>query len=387
MLLTVDQFLLKIQTDINQLPVKDHRILQSLLKQLSHGIFLTENQSKLLIKILNSNRNQVRKIDSSISEVLKNNSWSKPFRVIQKIRKIYIDKENIDQIKIDFTYDKEIKNRLLAMNSLFYGTLSLSGKSYAIPLTEKNIYLLVKEFIDLDFEIDEKILNFYHEIDKIMESPPIEFDVFSPSNEKFLKIIKDDIGDIDLKNLNFIHDRKIRYQYKISEKIHEKSLENAVVQRNKNKIFVDDKFFSLDELLDVLKNLKRFPLLLIFDGHDPKLDKKMLDLVNLSLTKTKINGNFGVYYRFDKTAEGAEFNSTIAKFNYNQKLAGDTKIVGIANNKLPKFMIKMNWKPQAIISFTPVFKNNKSSAYFSDVDLIIYYGNKQPLSGDIDAVM
>lgn len=387
---TVDQFLLKIQTNFSEmgpLPLKDLRILVSLSKQLSNGVFLTENQSRLLTKILSTHQNSFEKLDKGISEVLKNNFWSKPFRVIQKIRKIYIDKTHTDQIIVEFTYDKDIRQKLMSLNTEIYGNITPNPKSYSFQLTEKNIYLLVREFIDLDFEIDAKILEFYQEIEKIITDSPQDFEIFGLTDEKIKKLVEQDIGEIDLENLKFLHDRKIRYQYQILEKIPEKSLENSIAQRKENKIFVDNKNFSLSDVVDAVKKLKRFPVLFIFDGYDAKIDKKMIDLINSSLEDLKIFDDVGIYYRFSKHDSGTEFNSMISKLNYNQQLTEKTQIVGIANNKLPKFLIKMQWKPQTIISFTNSFRNNKSSAYFSDVDLIIFYGSKQPLIGGVDVLV
>lgn len=389
-MITVDHFLLSIQknlANISNIALKDLRILNSLSKQLSQGIFLTENQSKLLIKILNSNKSSLEKIDSDPTPVLKNIFWSQPFRMIQKVRKIYLNNDVPVQIVVEFTYDKEIKARLLSLSKKIFGGVSLKEKSYAITLTEKNIYLLVKEFFDLDFEIDERILDFYHEIEKVIDTSSNNFEIFHLADEKLKKIVDDDVGGVTLDNLKLLHDRKIRYQYQISEKLPENSLENAIAQRKGNKIFIDSKKFSLDSVIEALKNLKRFPLLYVFEGHDAKNDKKMLEMVKSSLTNNNISCNTGIYYRFDKDNNGSEFNSEIAQLGYNKKLDESTDVVGIANNKVPKFMIKMQWKPQSIITFTNAFRNNKSSAYFSDVDLIIYYGSKQPVIGEVDVIV
>lgn len=387
---TVDQFLLKIQNNFDEIKLfslKDLRVLVSLVKQLSNDVFLTENQSKLLTKILTSNKKSIETIDNTVSEVLKNNLWSKPFRVIQKVRKIYIDKANPDQIIVEFTYDKDIKQKMMFLSSKIYGNISPTAKFYSIQLTETNVYLLVKEFFEFDFEIDSKILDFYHEIEKIVVSPFQEFDIFNSNNETLKKVIEQDIGPISLENLKLLHDRKIRYQYQILEKISEKSLESVIAQRKENKIFVDSKKVLLSEVLGSVKSLKRFPVLFIFDGHDAKIDKKMLDLVNMTLTDLEITESVGIYYRFNNVDGGSDFNSSVSKLNYNQKLTERTQIVGIANNKIPKFLIKMNWRPQTIISFTNSFRNNKSSAYFSDIDLIVFYGNKQPLIGGVDVLV
>jgi hypothetical protein len=50
-------------------------------------------------------------------------------------------------------------------------------------------------------------------------------------------------------------------------------------------------------------------------------------------------------------------------------------------------MLKSSWYPASVISFSTNFKNNKTSIYCDSTDLIIYYTNKQPLGGGIDAIV
>jgi len=390
MTLAIDQFLLKFQNDIDQLPTRDCQILQSLSTQISQNIFLTENQSKLLVKILNDNFTYFEKIEKNFKKILEDNLWSQPFRILQKIRKIYVDPVDI-KIKIEFTFNKSIKERLSSLNSKINGELLAYGSKscslYSVPLSENNIDLLINEFKNYNFEIEEKILNFHQEIKNIRKENPYNFDIFNLKDEKLKKLIEDDAGEITHDNLIMLHDRKIRYQYTINEKIPEKSLKNEIAQRTRNKVFIDNEKFSLEEVFDVVKNLNRFPILMIFEGHEPIKDKKSLDLLTFSMSNSKILGDVGIYFRHPNSAEGNKFNSSIADLSFNKNLSENTKIAAIANNTLPKFMIKTGWIPQTIISFTNNFKNNKASAYFSNVDLLIYYNDKQPLNGDIDVIM
>ena len=105
------------------------------------------------------------------------------------------------------------------------------------------------------------------------------------------------------------------------------------------------------------------------------------------MVQNNIDNQTGIYFRFDQGAEGDQFNKSVKDLKYNQPLTEVTTVAGIANNKIPKFMVKSGWKPKTVISLIPSFKNNKSSVYFSDVDLIIYYGDKKPLAGDVDVIV
>ncbi len=389
---TVDLILKRIvpaiKNDPRQISTKDKRILLSLSSQMDQGHFLTENQSKLLVKILKENILAVEKIEPNASTILSENNWSQAFRVIQRVRKISFGEEAKNTILVEFTYDKRLKEKLVTLNSKIDGSISAVGsKSYAISLTEKNVHSLVSTFIKDDFEIDEKIMNFYLEIDKILRNEKNVFDISLTENENFKKIVNDTVGPISAENALILHDRKIRHQYDFSEKIEVNSLAAKIALRKNSKIFVSSTMFTLNDLFLALQELRRFPVLTIFEGHDSKINKKTLDLLSSGLKETGILGPVGIYFRFDSKEDLAGFNSSLAAAGYNQVLDQNTQVAGIANNKLPKFMVKNQWKPETVISFTTNFRNNKTAVYCNDIDLIVYYTDKRPLTGDIDVIV
>ncbi len=388
---TVDSLLLEIFHDIQlfngKINTKDKRILSSLGHQLTQGNFLTESQSKLLLKILKENISHIKSQKLDIDEILETPVWSKSFRVIQRVRKIYENfKENT--LVIEFTFDKRLKEKLISLTTKLDGTIVNDGsRHYSVSLTERNIFSIVTLFKTDNFEISEKILNFYQEISKIREEQKDLFSILTTSNENLKKIVEEDIGEISKNNLLLLQDRKFRYQYKISEKIKENSLTSDIAQRPGTHIFIDSNKILLDDLIQSLIELDRLPVMVIFEGHDSKLNRESLEILAKSLKKHNLDNQVGIYFRFEKVSDTAKFNSAIAEYNFNKVLSDDTAVVGISNSKIPKFMIKMQWKPRTVISFTNNFKNNKSYVYTNDVDLIVYYNNKKPLHGVVHDIM
>jgi hypothetical protein len=369
-------------------PSKDKRILLSLARQLSQNTFLTENQSKLLTKIFKENVVHLDSIVSGVHDVLNFNTWSESFRVIQKIRKIYIDPNDSEALIIEFTYDKRLRNKLAGLNNRLQGSLSTHGtRHFAVTLTEKNIHVLVGEFLRENFEIDEKIMKFYEDIDRTMTSSEINFSILESKNENLKKLLTDDIGTYTSETYLLLNDRKIRYQYDFFEKSPDKSLTTLLAQRPSTKIFIDNSSRTLTEVIASLKKLNRLPLLVIFDGHDSSVNKKSLNLLSDALKANGVDDHIGIYFRFNQGNDPAGFNKTISELGYNKNLSEDSQVAGIANSKLPKFFIKDKWKPKSVISFTTSFKNSKSYVYCTDVDLIIYYGDKKPLQGTVDVIM
>lgn len=370
------------------IPKKDLRIIVSLKKQVQQHTFLTENQSKLLLKIFKENLKPLVLVNPDAEEILKNNLWSQAFRVIEKIRKIYRDPANADSLIIEFNFDKRLKDIVSNLNKTVDGAVvAVGSRCYAVSFTEKNINAVLTAFSKEKFEIEQKILDFYADIKKILDAKENPFDIFNLKDPKLKTIIEEEVGTIDRTNLNLLQDRKFRYQYQISEKNHGDDLTTMIANRQSTKIFINSAEHNLISVMSSLKDLHRFPVLVIFEGHDAKNNKKYLDFMAEAAAHNNVDDQVGIYFRFEKATDTEGFNSTISTLSYNKMLSEKTSIAGIANNKLPKFMVKSGWKPMTVISFTNTFRNNKSAVYTNDVDLVIYYGDKQPLHGGINAIM
>lgn len=370
------------------IPKKDLRIIVSLKKQVQQHTFLTENQSKLLSKIFKENLKTLVTVNPDAEEILKNNIWSQAFRVIEKIRKIYRDPANADSLLIEFNFDKRLKDIMTNLNKSVDGSVvAVGSRCYAVSFTEKNINAVVTAFFKEKFEIEQKILDFYGDIKKILEDKENPFDVFTLKDAKLKNAIEQEVGTIDRTNLNLLQDRKFRYQYQIFEKNQGNDLATIIANRQSPKIFINSAEHNLVSVMSALKDLHRFPILVIFEGHDAKINKKYLDFMAEAAMHNNVDDQVGIYFRFEKAADTEGFNSAISSLGYNKMLSEKTSVAGIANNKLPKFMVKSGWKPMSVISFTNTFRNNKSAVYTNDVDLVIFYGDKQPLHGGINAIV
>lgn len=387
---TLDSLIPIISTNIRQiehnLPKKDKKILLSLSKQLTTGNFLTENQANLFIKILKENLSVMKTVTPDVEDRIEAKLWSKKFRVIKTIRKIYPSTEYTGHFVVEFNFNSRLKEKIQKIfQSINYSFIRSS--KYYIPLTEEAIFSIISAFKNDGFDIDEKILEFFHEIEKIKKFNINDFDIFNLKNQNYKKFVEDDIGSISSENLILLNDRKFRYQYQIFQKNQESSLTAKIAYREKKDIFVHSENVSLEDVLNSLVQLKRLPVLFVFDGHHNKKDKKSLEMLKISLKKLDITGDVGIYFRYDKGDDTENFNNEIAQLEYNKNLSTRTVVAGISNNKLPKFMINLRWKPQTIISFTNNFKSNKSAVYFNDVDLVIYYNVAKPLDEKIYEIL
>ena len=156
-MITIDSILTELfQTGIDKLdtriPNRDKKILNSLAKQVLAGQFLTENQSSLLLKIFKENRSWV---PAQYNDAIDLPAWSRPFRIIEHFRRISLTKDDNGKILVEFTYNKRLRQQLSDLSKQLEGQLiALNSKQYSIPLTEKNLHLIVKTLKNQGFRSD-----------------------------------------------------------------------------------------------------------------------------------------------------------------------------------------------------------------------------------------
>ena len=388
---TVDSLLPLIANNIKTvqhvIPKKDKRILLSMAKQLTIGVFLTENQGNLLIKIIKENITPMTTVIPDVKNTIEEPTWSKSFREVNRFKKIFISSEFPNSFVVEFSFNTRLRDKISQVNHRLRGNISSLGSKYVITLTEENLSLIADLFQNDEFDVDPKISDFLQEIEEIKKNTKNPFDIFDLKSEKLKLVVERELGSEYSTNLQLLQDRKIRHQYKNHQKIPEFSLEDKVANREGRKIFIHSEHTDFTQVLGALKKLNRLPAMLIFEGHNSVKDKKYLKLVENAVNGIGIDNDIGIYFRYNKENDKEEFNQTISSLGYNKDLTSTTAIAGISNNKIPKFMIKSVWKPQTVISFTSSFKSNKSYVYCSDVDLIIYYGNSQPLDEEVNAIV
>jgi hypothetical protein len=381
----IDKILIKIlnlpDNDLMLVPRRELKILKNLGKLVSSPHFITENQGKLLMKILNENLRNFNGISDEISESLLTPSWSRIFRPVDKTKKIYLSTDN-STIVMEFAYSSVIRKVLQSIwRDLGNISQETSGKIYNIELTEKNIVKLVDTFKPLEFEIDEKIENFYKIIKSWSETEiKNKFLLSNFDHSNFQKLITSDLGIDTPISDDTIADRSVRYQYFLENpKKTPENLTEILAYRKNTKVWINKNSYSLEEILSSLKQIKRLPVLVIFDCNDHKKCYEELVDLHKSLEKTEIFENIGIYFRLDNDEGGSMFNKFIAENKYNAQLDETTTIVGVQNGKIPKFFLKSPWKPMSVISIGSSLKQTKTAVYANCCDLIISYTEQEPI--------
>jgi uncharacterized protein YjgD (DUF1641 family) len=387
-MMTVDHLILQIvdfttPTIEEMIAKRDAKVLRSFSTMLRNGVFFTENQSKLLLKILQENKEKIEFFQNAIDDAISNPTWSKTFRHVDVVRKFYIADNNGElSLFVEFTYSGTVRRVLQNMVKRLEGLTQINpAKLYCADLSERNIVELVNALRPLNFIIDDKILRYYDTIKTWSENEvKSQFFLTTMTNTNFQKHITDDLGLNDAITQDIINDRSFRYNYFVekSEKKPE-NLTEIIAARDSTTVWVDKKQHSLSDVVESLVHLKRFPLLVVFDGYDEK--RCFVDLQNLteSLEKNRIFSDVGIYFRLDNSAIGKEFNQYIADKHLNSKLEKDSVVCGVQSGKIPKFLLKTDWKPMSVISLGNAVKNSKTAVYTNCCDLIISYSDSQPI--------
>lgn len=384
-MITVDKFLINLlataSDTVATLPHRDLKVLKSLAKIVVSPIFITENQGNLLIKILKEHRS---KLGENVLEILETPNWSKPFRQIDKSRKLYLGTNPYGEssIVIEFTFSSAIRKSLTEYSKKISGfTSTPAGKYYYSELTEKNIVGLVELLKKYEFDIDEKIQDFYKTIKSWSETEvKNQFLLTNITHQNFQKAITNDLGLETSIDENVIADRSMRYQYfhEKSEKIPENLVE-TLAYRKTAKVWVDKKTVDLDEVIESLIKLKRLPVLVVFDHNDHNRCFEELQKLSKSLEKCEILQDIGIYFRLSNDSSGTQFNKFIADKKYNSALDTQTKIAGVQHGKIPKFFLKTDWKPMSVLAIGNSLRQTKTAVYANHCDLIISYTDTQPI--------
>lgn len=389
---TIDNLVLKIvnyssPTIEENLPHRDSRVLRSLATAINSHFFITENQSRLLVKILKEHQEKLSKIDNDFNEVLARSLWSRAFRQIEQVRKLYVFPigDGNYTIAIEFTFSSAIRKILSNLAKTVDGLIQVHpGKLFYADLTEKNIVELIDALTPHNFQIDESLKNHYDTIKSWSKSDfQNQFLITAISNQNFEKHITADLGVETAIDQNIIVDRSNRYQYFVENREKtEENLTSCLAYRKKTKVWIDKNKFSLNEVFQALVNLKRLPALVVFDNHSITTSQKNLKILEIlvdSLEKNNLDKKVGIYFRLPNDEIGKKFNQLIAEKTYNNHLDVDTEIVGIQSGKIPKFFLTSNWKPMSIITIDSSLRNSKTAVYANCCDLIISYSDSEPI--------
>lgn len=354
-------------------------IFSSINRQVKKGSALTERQYLLVkSKILEKQEHlDIENLETIVSKV------SMPFRHIDRSQYVSIVKEEkmfngSPSIKIRFPFKKKTivdLERIVSKHRHIYKHDSGSHEHY-FKLCESVIVDIVDTFSNKNFVIDNVLIEYAQQIREYMNNlhsfvPGVYNYELCNFKEAALKVIQDEIGTIDNTNVLKLKDRQRRYGIAHIDCNNPGGLVGHLSFRLDTDVLVDPDLWSIDNVVESLIKLDRFPLLvLVDDGSELEQVSKVYNAFKNVVPNTKQV----CLFRVETTDKRYNLNNFIQDQQFNTFLDNTIDIVYIVKSKLPKLLLRVDWKPICTYSMSSARSNKMLSLYVEETsDMIIYH--------------
>ena len=377
---------------------RDKKILIDIAKKVFKGYALTDRQYEVVKRILvsrYSSQFKQRNIDIQNSA----NQLRQPLRVLDRTKYIRIEDGNdyLDPIWAGYTPKKVVVVRFpfnMILSKLINETRKLFPDlitrfynqrlkdKYLFPFNERVIYKLIGRLKGRMTEIDKDLLDIYNKIDTMQKDP----DKYIPGiyNHKFSNISNvitkkytDLWGEPTVENLYKFWDRR---QHMGIKKVDEQHLQTSykdlsvltkkIIKRNQSFINIDTNKWTLSHMVETILELDRFPLLVVLPHNDfasLELLSKMHNLLKNVVAPEDVSV---MHRRKAGTDSGKNYNEYVHEQKINNALAKNTKIVYITNKKVPKPLVKSDWRPATVICMDDSRSYSKVDSFIHEFDLV-----------------
>ena len=372
---------------------RDMEIMQSICDQLYLNDSVTEKQGSLILRILNTHKDSLRSVIHDISEILEVANWQKPFRTLNNIRKISIEKRKSPNTGIEgtsivvrFPFDKELVEHFRSLNSsvhqLHRGAFDQNDKVWVFSLTEHNILKIGDSVLSRDFQSSEEFLEYYNECNSIRSNI-----------EKNIPLLVHRDGQYSIDNAHALipqpntdnlvealfHARSYgitTWCDDIEDKINKEVnavTKTVLLSTKKNRPWFNSDVVDIDEFENLLMHNK--PILIIVPGgSELELTKKWVKFAQrLGIDNTEIS----VMFRLPNDQNA--FNQYVKDHRLNTAPDHNTRIVFVST-KITKPLIKAGIKFNTIINLGYYqYMHFSMNAVVENSCNLVYYSITQPV--------
>ncbi len=367
------------------LAYSDVKILTSISKQLDRKIALTDRQYELVkSKLLSEGYYEqlhIRGVD--VDECVKNLKY--PLRKIDRTHELKLTTDDNGEtiLVMRFPFSKKIIDRIDELRRIQQlPQTKLDNKTHAFAYSTQTLFALVQiaKRFETKFIVDKEILEIYDQLVDISNNkdsyiPGIYNNKLCNLPEVAVTQLQETLGDVE-ENLSLYYDRRFLYGLKhfedISKSVSKLSvLGQKIINRKDEMIIIDKGTYQLTAVIDAILELKRLPILVVCDKDDALLNLHTLHNVLKNIIPRE---EMSVLFRLD-SPKGDEFNTYVKENNLNNMVDKHTKVVYINNIKLPKPLLRSDWKPSCVFAFRSSIggRLQKVSMYTQTFDFQIYY--------------
>lgn len=348
-------------------------VLESINRQCLRGIGLTDRQKDLVVRLM---------LEANVENFTGNESTKIPLREIDRskyakivdtsdtygIDSVYESyKQNWTWLKIRFPFNKRIivslQDLLSKIPNAEYHHYKGSHEHF-FKLTAYNTKIIMEKFLhNKDFEIQQELLDYYNQFDDICAE-------YNKENEKLIESYELEFG-----NKLMLMDKRIRYGIDIHYKLGNSLTEN-IASRSQPAVLVKPDLHTLDQLVESILQLDRFPLVVAIDSVDAEEQLNQVSRVYNAFRHVVDESQQSVLFRVDKSAD-YNLNNFIKDKNLNNWVDNNTKIVYINKIKLPKVLMTSSFSPVTSLYLSSDSARTNVELYITNnCDLNLYYDNE-----------
>ena len=384
MLDTVEDILSLVVSFSDEVLPVDKGILSSIDRQVKRGIALTDRQYELVkTKLLFYKDFLISVGVTDLQEKL--DTVKCPLRTVDRSKSIVL---NNNLVEIKFPFNKKIivtLNEVIQKCKRFYYNHEKGSNVHKFKISETTVKEIVSAFQNKNFYIDTAVLQLYKKINEIeMDKQSILPGIYNNKLMNFKKSALDlidlELGPLTSENLIKFYDRRRRYGIAdIEGTVYRNTLVETIAYRDAAELAVNPEIHSLDSVVDAVIRLERFPILVLVDTESTLED--VAKIYN-AFRDVVPNESQTVLFRVD-TSNSYNLNNFIHDNKINNWLDTSTKIVYINKNKLPKLLLRSDWRPMATLALSSYRANSRVTTYINDVcDLIIYHDKSMSIIGN-----
>lgn len=359
------------ESDGFSLMKEDYTIMHSIARQCLKGTALTDRQFALMQTKLLAYKDQFNNSDILLDDCISN--LRQPLRTIN--REKYIRVED-NKIKVRFPFKKSY---IMLVNDIQNPSWNAEGYNHAkgshehfFDYDESNVLNLLDRFSDKGFTIDKELALVYHEIKHIEAQkdryvPGIYNMKLKNVSDNLVTIIENDIGPLNKSTLLKYVDRRFKYGLENIDD-HAPNHSNERIAYRKTIVHESKPSeISLNQLLDDLWHLDRFPMLVVLDGDNA--ETQLHQLVTHYRDLLDLNEQSVLFRQEDKNSG---FNQLIKDRKLNNWVDKTTKVVYISKDKLPKVLVNNEWNPIVTLTFNSAMDKNVNTFINSMCDLVVF---------------
>ena len=366
-----------------QIESSDVTIMYSVARQTFKGTALTDRQYALMKEKLQNYRDQFTALDYDFDRAI--DSLRQPLRQIDRSKYIKIVnthevfgdnnvyesyKSKWKWIEVRFPFSKKLITSINTITSKINEDQHYHQRGthkHFFALNDRTVKLIIPEFLEKDFIIEEDIIQHYKKIKdvKMLDFYPtfINEELINVS-ESLKATIQTETDDNKFK----IADRRFRYGISIPDldSYNNVGIQSKIIKRRDTTYHSNPKEQMFKEIMDALCSLDRFPMVVILDNKNA--ENQLYEFWDYFRYIIPIEQQ-SVMFRLDNTSN-QEFNLFVKEKGLNNTVDKNTKVVYI--NSINKVVIRSGWKPITAFSYSSSIDRSLDSYISETCDLVIF---------------